>query len=94
MQRTVQGTSTSIYVDSSLVVQVTKSGVGLFEYDMALGEYVKVGDRWTPSKEGTGWTGREIVAADVNSSQFIVALSGCRLVLLNLSEKDEFQLVT
>lgn len=62
---------------------------------MALGEYTKVGDRWVPSKvrSGSGWNGRTIVAASVNASQVVVALNGARLVLLNLNEKDDFNLV-
>jgi DNA damage-binding protein 1 len=83
-----------VYIDSSLVVQVTKNGAVLVEYDMALGEYTKVGDRWEPGGvgRGTGWSGRTVVAAAVNASQIVVALSGARLVLLNLSEKDDFNL--
>lgn len=88
-----QGNSaTSIYVNSSLVVQVTKQGMRLAEYDMALGQYTKVGDGWTPEivQGGYGWDGREVVAASVNASQFVLALNGARLVLMNLSEKDDF----
>jgi DNA damage-binding protein 1 len=84
--------ATSVYIDSSLVVQVTKQGIRLVEYDMALGEYTKVGDGWTPGmvQGGYGWDGREVVAAGVNASQFVLALNGARLVLLNLNEKNGF----
>jgi len=74
---------------------VTKTGVALVEYDMALGEHTKVGDGWAPDMDqgvGSGWNGRMIVAAGVNASQVVIALSGARLVLLNLSEKDDFNL--
>lgn len=90
--RTLQG-GKSTYTDSSFVVQVTKSGVGLFEYDTALGEYSARGQRWTPEKQGDGWSGREIVAADVNPSQFVVALKGGRLAILNLNDRAELKLV-
>jgi DNA damage-binding protein 1 len=39
-----------VYVDSSLVVQVTKTGVWLVEYEMALGQYTKAGDGWVPGR--------------------------------------------
>jgi DNA damage-binding protein 1 len=84
-----------VYVDSSLVVQVTKTGVWLAEYDMALGQYTKAGDGWVPGRVqgvGSGWNGRTIVAAGVNASQVVVALSGARLVVLNLNEKDDYNI--
>lgn len=77
------------------MVQVTKSGVALVEYDMALGEYTKAGDGWAPGRVqgiGSGWNGRSIVAAGLNASQVVVALSRARLVILNLSDKDDFNL--
>lgn len=73
----------SSYVDGSLVVQVTKSGVRMFEYDMTLGIYSKVGEEWNPSHEYFKWGDREIVAASLNASQFVVGLSGGKLVLMN-----------
>lgn len=88
-EREIKG-NTSGYLNSSLVVQVTRSGVGLFNYDMTLGEYTKIA-KWMPA-EKVEWRGRSIVAASVNASQFVVGLNGGTLVLLNLSGKDSFNL--
>lgn len=84
--------SVSEYVNSSLVVQITSTGVTLLEYDMALGQHTKVGDGWVPNaaQKGTGWQGRHIIVAAINPSQIVLGISGARLVLLNLTDKDEF----
>ncbi|OBZ68977.1 DNA damage-binding protein 1 [Grifola frondosa] len=84
--------TTSSYVDSSLVVQVTPEGVKLLEYDPALRLFSSV-DEWSPEKHNPLWAGREIVAAGVNPSQFVLGLSGGRLVLLNLDVNGQLQFV-
>ncbi|KAL6302826.1 mono-functional DNA-alkylating methyl methanesulfonate N-term-domain-containing protein [Sparassis latifolia] len=85
------GRSTSSYVDSSLVVQVTPEKVHLVNYDQALGLFSVVGTGWDPNSAHPAHRQRSIVAADLNASQFVVGLSGGRLVLLNLGESDQFQ---
>lgn len=82
-------------MDSPLVIQVTKTAVVVAEYDMALGQYTRLGSPWTPGQvqDGHGWAGREIVAAGLNPSQFVVALNSARLVVLNLNEKDGINVV-
>ncbi|KIK96855.1 hypothetical protein PAXRUDRAFT_10541 [Paxillus rubicundulus Ve08.2h10] len=82
----------SVYIDSSLVVQVVPKGLLLLNYDPAMREYTRIGDLWTLDKfaDGNGsWAGREIVAADINASQIVIALNYGRLVLLNL-DGDRF----
>ncbi|KAH9942902.1 CPSF A subunit region-domain-containing protein [Amylocystis lapponica] len=86
------GRMTSSYVDSSLVVQITPEKVNLVQYDAALGLFSSVG-KWEPSMPGQGWIGRSIVAASVNNGQFILGLSGGRLVLLSLVEGSQFQVL-
>ena len=71
------------YVDSPLVVQITSLGAMLYEYDMALGQYLKQDDSWILDK--TKYKGRKVVAADMNASQFILGLTGGRIVFLNLA---------
>lgn len=75
--------ATSDYVDSPLVVQITSLGAMLYEYDMALGQYLKQGDGWLLEK--TEWKGRKVIAADINASQFILGLTGGKVVFLNLA---------
>ena len=79
------------YEDSSLVVQVTEKSVLLLEYDDVLGTH-NVLTSWSPENVGGEWTGRTIVAAALNPSQFVLGLSRKRLVLLNLDENNEFQI--
>ena len=91
IQRRIPGPP-SAYVDSSLVVQVVPEGLLLLNYDPGLREYTRVGDLWTLDKFSDGnssWAGREIVAADINASQIVIALSRGRLVQLNL-DGDRF----
>lgn len=79
----------SEYADSGLVVQVVSNALLLLEYDSGLREYTRVGEAWAlekfadPGEEGK-WRGREIVAASVNASQVVLALSWGRVVLLTL----------
>ncbi|OSD07132.1 hypothetical protein PYCCODRAFT_1449240 [Trametes coccinea BRFM310] len=88
------GRSTSSYVDSPLVVQITSEGVQLLEYDATLSNFSAVGQGWFPKKLGdTGLAGKEIVGAAMSPSQFVVGLSGGRLVLLNLGTNDALQLL-
>lgn len=88
------GQQSSTYGNSSLVVQVTPKGACLLEFDLGLSEYTRVGQLWTPEKQGHGWQGRDIVAASVNPSQFVLALSYARVVVMNLNGDDEFQIST
>ncbi|KAG8214764.1 CPSF A subunit region-domain-containing protein [Butyriboletus roseoflavus] len=91
IQRRIPG-DRSTYVDSSLVVQVVPEGLLLLNYDSGLREYSRIGDLWTPDKFSDGnaasWN-REIVAADINASQVVIALKHGRLVLLIL-DGDRF----
>ncbi|KAI8986077.1 CPSF A subunit region-domain-containing protein [Trametes punicea] len=88
------GRTISSYVDSSLVVQSTPEGVHLVEYDAALHTFSAVGQGWDPKKSSeTGLVGKEVVAAAMSPSQFVVGLSGGRLALLNLGANDALQLV-
>jgi DNA damage-binding protein 1 len=73
------------YTNSQLVVQVTPKGALLLEYDMALSAYV----------QHAGWDlkGMEVVAADVNASQVLVALNNGMLVALSIAEDTTFKVV-
>jgi DNA damage-binding protein 1 len=84
----------STYANSSFVVQVTPKGTCLLEFDIGLDEYTRAGELWTPEQQGHGWQGRDIVAASVNASQFVLALSYGRVVVLNLTGDDKFQIST
>lgn len=79
------GSTPSAYVDSSLVVQVVPEGLLILDYDSSLREYTRIGDLWTLDKfaddNAANWD-REIVAADINASQVVIALNHGRLVLL------------
>ena len=87
------GSTGSTYVDSSLVVQVVPKGLLLLDYDSSLREYTRIGDLWTLDKfsdaNSASWADREIVAADINASQVVIALNRGRLVLLIL-DGDRF----
>lgn len=65
-------------------MQITKSSLTLVEYDVDKGQYLKIGKGWEVRESERD--GREIVAAAVNASQFIVALNGARLILLKLKQ--------
>ncbi|TCD64528.1 hypothetical protein EIP91_003995 [Steccherinum ochraceum] len=82
----VGGKSTSSYVDSSLVVQVTSKGIRILEFDEALGTFHVAGDGWSVDNLDPTWQGREVVAASVNASQFVLAFSGGRLALFNMAD--------
>jgi DNA damage-binding protein 1 len=91
-----RGQYTSTYVNSTLVVQVTTTAVILVEDEMGLGMYTRVGQQWTPESMTTKdqrWRDREIVTASVNQSQIVLGLSGSRLALLNINDRDEIQLL-
>jgi DNA damage-binding protein 1 len=79
--------------DSSLVVQVTPKDLVLLESDL-LGEYIRI-ESWSPKclsqQRNQGDIDSQIVAASVNPSQFVLAISGAILVLLKLNENDRFQ---
>ncbi|RPD77741.1 hypothetical protein L226DRAFT_544225 [Lentinus tigrinus ALCF2SS1-7] len=83
----------STYIDSPLVVQITSEGAHLIEYDPALGAFTRTVGGWYPQKAGPGFAGKEVVAAAMNASQFVVGLSGGRLALLNLGNDDTVQLL-
>ena len=87
------GRSTSSYVDSALIVQITPEGVQLVEYDAALSTFSNTGSGWYPKQLGSDYNGREVVAAAMSSSQYVAGLSRGRLVLLNLGQGDDLQVV-
>lgn len=88
------------YGNSSFVVQVTSEELRLLEYDTVSEDFTKI-SHWTARNlhdsalryRHDGITAREIVAASVNASQFLVALAGGLLVLLNLNESRDFQVM-
>jgi DNA damage-binding protein 1 len=84
-------TGRTSYEDSSLVVQVTEEKVLLLEYDDVLQTHTVL-TSWSPDEQGEEWAGRKIVVASLNPSQFVLGLSRKRLVLLNLSENNAFQI--
>ncbi len=79
------------YEDSSFIVQVIEDKVLLLEYDSVLQTH-SVMTSWSPEEQGGEWAGRQIVAAALNPSQFVLGLSRKRLVVLNLSEDNRFQI--
>lgn len=83
---------------SPLIVQITSGGIQLIEYEPTLLAFTKVGTGWHPKTLDGDYAEREIVAAAMNPSQFVVGLSGSRggggrLALLNLGLKDTLQLL-
>lgn len=75
VQRTTSPTNKSMYDEaSSIMAQVTPSAVYLLDLNLRI-----VQDTWRP-----GTTGIAIVAADISPSQICVALSGGKIVLLNV----------
>ncbi|GLB38302.1 putative CPSF A subunit region [Lyophyllum shimeji] len=70
------------YLNSQLVVQVTRQGATLLQYDVATGLFQQV----------AGWTlnGLQVVAASVNPSQVLLALNGGRLVCLGMEDGKTF----
>ena len=84
----------SIYEDSSLVIQVVPRGLLLLEYDLGSGVFTRKGNLWTLDKFADphlqqSFLGQEIVAADINASQVIVALS-YRWVVQIVLDGDRF----
>jgi DNA damage-binding protein 1 len=89
--RRVKSTSgRTSYEDSPFIVQVTEDKLLLLEYDSVL-QVHSVLTWWSPDEQGGEWAGRKIVAAALNPSQFVLGLSRKRLVVLNLSEDNNFQ---
>ncbi|THH20561.1 hypothetical protein EW146_g835 [Bondarzewia mesenterica] len=86
------GSSTSTYENSQFVVQVSPKRVVLVEYDATLGLHRLVSE-WAPEAQGADWNGKEIVLASVNSSQVVLALSGGRVAVLNLTDEAKFKVV-
>ncbi|KAF7790799.1 hypothetical protein EIP86_001756 [Pleurotus ostreatoroseus] len=76
----------STYADSNRIVQVTPHAVTLVEYDPVLETFHRVGPYWTPGTHNVAWAAREIVAASVNATQVVIALSGGAVAVLNLNE--------
>lgn len=70
-------------LNSQLVVQVTPEGVLLLDYDMTLDVYEHCG--------GFKPDNATVVAADVNSSQVLLALSNRHLVLLSVQQNNTLQ---
>ncbi|THH31175.1 hypothetical protein EUX98_g3000 [Antrodiella citrinella] len=89
----VGGKTTSSYVDSALVVQVTEKGIRVLEFDEDLGVFHVVGDGWSPQSLDHTWQGRDVVAASVNASQFVLAFRGGRLALFNLADGGIVKLI-
>ena len=81
---------------SSLVIQVTQESLLVLEFDFSTLEYTQTGDIWTP-KQLLGAPDlyvnaqTKIVAASINPSQFLLALTGGVIVLLNLNENCKLQ---
>ena len=92
VQRTGPTGTVSAYTDSAYVVQITPKSINLFEYDNTLQTFNRVGTEWVP-EQGGGRRPPEIVAASVNASQFVVALSGGTVVLLNLGFDGQWNVV-
>ncbi|KAH9042112.1 CPSF A subunit region-domain-containing protein [Lactarius pseudohatsudake] len=89
--RRVKNNGRTSYEDSSFIVQVTEDKVLLLEYDSVLQTHSVLAS-WNPDEQGGEWAGRKIVAAALNPSQFVLGMSRKRLVVLNLSENNEFQI--
>ena len=90
-QRLYNASGRTSYEDSSFIVQVTEDKVLLLEYDNVLQAH-SVLTSWSPNEQGGEWTERKIVAAALNPSQFVLGMSRKRLVVLNLSEDNKFQI--
>ena len=88
------GRSTSSYLDSPLIVQITSEGIRLIEHDNTLMSLTKYGNGWYPKQLGGDYANREVVVAAMSPSQYIVGLTGGRLVLLNLGQDDRLDVVT
>jgi len=95
LRRRKNGTGRIIYDGTSgLVVQVTQESLVVLEYNLSTLEYIQTGESWMPERLlGTPDlyvnAQTKIVAASINSSQSLLALTGGVIVLLNLSENDK-----
>jgi hypothetical protein len=79
---------------SNLVIQVTQESLIVLEYNSSTLEYTQTGETWIPQLLlGTPVLNvdaqTKIVAASINSSQSLLALTGGVIVLLNLNENDK-----
>ncbi|KAL4064854.1 CPSF A subunit region-domain-containing protein [Scleroderma yunnanense] len=97
VMRRTRTAGASTYEDSSLVIQVVPRGLLLLEYDQGSGEFARKGGLWTLDKfadtalQGQSFLGQEIVAADINASQVIIALSYRWVLQISLSfDADQF----
>lgn len=89
-RRVIGANGQASYVNSSLVVQVTPKSALLLEHNEGLGTYTQLAG-WEVHSGSTAGRPLEIVAASINPSQVLVALSGGRLVALSITEKDQFR---
>ncbi|KAL0960839.1 hypothetical protein HGRIS_005855 [Hohenbuehelia grisea] len=89
--RSTLGGSSSYREESAMVVQVTKSGAFLLEYNEAFQQWIRIA-AWELQTQNHYGAPVEIIAADINPSQILLALTGCRVYLLNIRnpEKPEF----
>lgn len=87
------GKTTSSYVDSTLVVQVTSNGIRVLAYEEGTGIFHVVGGGWSPDSLDHSWQGREVIAASVNPSQIVLAFSRGRLALFNLTDDKNVNLL-
>ncbi|KAG5639200.1 hypothetical protein H0H81_005679 [Sphagnurus paluster] len=82
--RVIQPSGKASYENSSQVVQVTRKGAFLLQYDIHTGTYQRLAE----SSKLTG--DREVMAASINPSQVLLALSGGTLVALTV-ENGQFR---
>ncbi len=97
-RREISASGASSYVPSSLIAQITSGGIQLIEYEPTLLGFTKVGAGWYLKMLGGEYAERQIVAAAMSPSQFVIGLSGSRgsggrLALFNLGPKDSLQLL-
>ncbi|KAF7365431.1 CPSF-A domain-containing protein [Mycena venus] len=78
---------TTKYEDTSLVVQVTSAGAFLLEYDMGSDAFTQV-HNYDITNRG-GFQGLQVVAADVNAAQTMLALSNGTLLCLEILHHSE-----
>lgn len=86
-----EGSTKSVYIETSYVVQVTPKGAYLLEFDPSSASYELV-SAWE-TKNLAGNIGRkEIVTASINPSQVLLALDGGWMVALYINQsKAELQ---
>ncbi|KAF8650163.1 hypothetical protein AX16_005397 [Volvariella volvacea WC 439] len=88
MRRTIGASGKASYINSSMIVQVTPAGAFLLDWDVAIGEYTQIA-AWNAPQNGA--LPVSIVAASINPSQVVVALSGGKLVSLSITEEQKFR---